>query len=49
MNVEEDHIDVLQNIEASIVAVHKAHRKLTDADALACIEAYLNYIKEFVK
>jgi hypothetical protein len=41
MNVEEDYFDVLQNIEASIVAVHKEHRSLTDADALACIEALI--------
>ena len=41
MNVEEDYLDVLQNIEASIVAVHLQHRNLTDADTLACIEGLI--------
>jgi len=41
MNVEEDYLDVLQNIEASIVTVHLQHRNLTDADTLACIESLI--------
>ncbi len=41
MNVEEDYLDVLQNIEASIVTVHLQHRNLTDADTLACIEGLI--------
>ena len=41
MNVEEDYLDVMQNIEASIVAVHLQHRNLTDADTLACIEGLI--------
>lgn len=41
MNVEEDYLDALQNIEASIVVVHKQHRNLADVDVLACIEGLI--------
>lgn len=32
MSVEEEHLDVLQNIEAAIVSVYRDHPEMTDYD-----------------
>lgn len=38
-NVVETHQDVLQNIEAAIVSVHRAHPEMLDYDVDAALEA----------
>jgi len=41
MNVEEEHQDVLQNIEFSIVQLYRADPDLIDAEVLTAIEALI--------
>jgi hypothetical protein len=38
-NFEEEYLEVLQNIEASIIAVYRTHRELADYQVDAAIEA----------
>lgn len=42
MSIEEEYADVLQNVEAAIVAAFEADPTLTDRDALAAMKALLD-------
>jgi hypothetical protein len=39
MNVEEDHLDMLQNMEFGIIQVYQSNPDLIDAEVLAAIDA----------
>ncbi len=39
---EDKYLDVLQNIEAGIIGVYRAHPEMTDWDALRAIEALIH-------
>jgi hypothetical protein len=41
MSVEEDHLDVLQNLEFAIVEIYKKNPDLIDAEVLTAIEALI--------
>ena len=46
MRVEEEHLDVLQNIEVKVVSIYRDHREMTDYDVdkafAALIQTYRN-------
>ena len=39
--IEDEFLDVLQNIEAALVSVYKAHSEMTDYDAQAAVNALI--------
>ncbi len=45
MAFEEKYLDVLQNLEFGIIQVYRNHNDMTDYDALAAVEAMIDFYK----
>ena len=45
MAFEEKYLDVLQNLEFGIIQVYRNHNDMTDYDALAAVEAMIDFFR----